>query len=135
MNKTLTEEGHLYLQFVSDAQDKAFFSIVDGEVVYDVFADENAAGAEIEEDEESGYLALSVEEQKPLLAEFLGCKPENLDFVDSGTFDEKEPVDIYRHVDAEGNESDIRILLFDDGTVFGFTPENEVIEVKNYFAE
>ena len=135
MNKTLTEEGHLYLQFVSDAQDKAFFSIVDGEVVYDVFADENAAGAEIEEDEESGYLALSVEEQKPLLAEFLGCKPENLEFVDNGTYDDKEPVAIYRHVDAEGNESDIRILLFDDGTVFGFTPENEVIEVKNYFAE
>ena len=55
--------------------------------------------------------------------------------MDSGTFDEKEPVDIYRHVDAEGNESDIRILLFDDGTVFGFTPENEVTEVKDYFAE
>lgn len=100
------KDGHLYLQYVSEAQDT-----------------------------ESGYLMLSEEEIKPMLAEYLGCGPENLEFVDNGTYDDKEPVAIYRQVDEAGNESDIRILLFDDGSVLGYTPEETVIDVKDFFAQ
>lgn len=100
------KDGHLCLQYVSEAQDT-----------------------------ESGYLMLSEDEIKPMLAEYLGCGPENLEFVDNGTYDDKEPVAIYRQVDEAGNESDIRILLFDDGSVLGYTPEETVIDVKDFFAQ
>ena len=129
------KDGHLYLQYVSEAQDIAFLTIVDGEVTYDVFEDGEGAGTEVAQDTESGYLMLSEEEIKPMLAEYLGCGPENLEFVDNGTYDDKEPVAIYRQVDEAGNESDIRILLFDDGSVLGYTPEETVIDVKDFFAQ
>ena len=76
---------------------------------------------------------LSEEEQKAMIAEYTACKPEELEFVGNGTYDEDQPVAIFSHVDAEGNESDIRLLLFDNGSLGGYTPEGELVEVKDFF--
>ena len=78
---------------------------------------------------------MSEEEQKSVIADWVGCDAENLEYDGDGTFNDTESVAIYSFIDEGGSEADIRLLLFDDGDIVGFTPDNEVIDVEGYFAQ
>ena len=123
------EDGHLCLQYGSDTEDIVFLTIEDGEVTYDVFAYGGEAETEAAA-ENGGFLSKTEDEQREAIAEYLECKPENIIFDDTGTFNDDEPIAIFRYVDDGGGEADILLLLFDDGTLYGFTPENEVVDAK-----
>ena len=72
------------------------------------------------------YLQASEAAQKAILAEYTGCQPKDLFFVGTGKLNEEHPVAIYGHKDVAGNESDLRLLLFADGSVVGYNPDGEV---------
>ena len=128
------ENGHVCLQYVSDSEQVSLLTVEDGEITYDAM-EEGSEEEQLQAGENGGALVMTEEEQKELIAEYIGAAPENLVFQGDGTLGEETPISVYSLVDGEGNEADIRILLFDDGDVAGYTPENELVEVKDMFKE
>lgn len=131
------ENGHVYLQLVSDVEDDTYLIYVDRDVTWDYFGDadqQDNADGQAQAGASGGYLIMSEEEQKAVIADWVGCAPENLFYVGDGTYDNSESVSVYGYVDNGGGEADIRLLLFDDGEVYGFTPDRELINVEDYFA-
>ena len=122
------KDGHIIVQHASATEDISFLTIEDGEVTYDMFAADSAK--EVENGEAGGALVMTPEEQSEAIAKYLECKPENVVFYDTGTFNEEERVAIFRYVDDEGNEADLLLLLFDDGSLYGYTPEKELVDAK-----
>ena len=122
------KDGHMVVQYGSVSENTSFLTIEDGEVTYDVLAADSAK--EVENGEAGGALVMTPEEQSEAIAKYLECKPENVVFYDTGTFNEEERVAIFKHVDEGGNESDILLLLFDDGSLYGYTPEKELVDAK-----
>ena len=122
------KDGHVIVQHASATEDISFLTIEDGEVTYDMFAADSEK--EVENGEAGGALVMTPEEQSEAIAKYLECKPENVVFYDTGTFNEEERVAIFRYVDDEGNEADLLLLLFDDGSLYGYTPEKELVDAK-----
>ena len=83
-----------------------------------------------EKDSGSGYLAMTSDKQIEEVAAFLECKPENIVPLNTGVFNGEEPVAIFEYTDSEGNAADFVLLLFDDGSLYGYTPEQKLIDAK-----
>lgn len=122
------KDGHMVVQYGSVSENTSFLTIEDGEVTYDVLAADSTK--EVENGEAGGALVMTPEEQSEAIAKYLECKPENVVFYDTGTFNEEERVAIFRYVDDGGNEADLLLLLFDDGSLYGYTPEKELVDAK-----
>ena len=122
------KDGHMVVQYGSVSENTSFLTIEDGEVTYDMFAADSEK--EVENGEAGGALVMTPEEQSEAIAKYLECKPENVVFYDTGTFNEEERVAIFRYVDDGGNEADLLLLLFDDGSLYGYTPEKELVDAK-----
>ena len=128
------ENGHVWLYLVSDTTDDVYLAYRDNKAVWDYFDNQGKSVAHLD-GESGGYLVMSEEEQKSIIADWVGCSAEDLEYIGDGTFNDTESVAIYSFIDEEGSEADIRLLLFDDGNIVGFTPDNEVIDVEGYFAQ
>ena len=128
------ENGHVWLYLVSDTTDDVYLAYKDNREVWDYFDNKGKSVAHLDGDS-GGYLVMSEEEQKSVIADWVGCDAENLEYDGDGTFNDTESVAIYSFIDEGGSEADIRLLLFDDGDIVGFTPDNEVIDVEGYFAQ
>lgn len=80
------------------------------------------------------YAALSEEDQKRYISDYIGCNPSNLLFFDNGQFD-GEAVSRYRYIDNYGEEADFLICIKNDGQIIGYYSDGTVIELKKRFSE
>lgn len=75
------------------------------------------------------YLSLSEWEQKEKIASYVGCNVDNLIFYINGKIGEKD-VAMYEYVDDYGGASDYMIVLFKDGTIWGYYPDGTFRDVE-----
>ncbi len=125
------KDGDLTMYYLDDSQSYSLLTIHDGKVIYD-YSDYYAAN---DKEANGNFVKCSEATQKARIAEHTGCKAEDLFFVKNGRVDETDPVVLYDCKDSKGNEADLRLMLFEDGSVMGYTPDNIVIDATNCFAK
>ena len=91
--------------------------------------------------ETTEYMTLTMEngtdispaEQKRLIAGYIGCSSQDLRFLETAVITDGRFGVLYDYDNGSGSYGELKFLITDDGGIFGFTPDQGLSDVRNYF--
>ncbi len=76
---------------------------------------------------------MSLEDQKRVVADYTGCSTRELRFLEQAIITDGRSGSLFNHLDSSGKAGELKILLMNDGDIFGYKTDGSLSDIKGYY--